>query len=117
MAFTAQEVFEKSLKAVVENNLVFIDEIFAYTPFQKTTYYDRCPDGSEYSEIIKEAILKNKIDMKRGLRAKWYADGNATTEIALYKLLSTDDEHDKLNGNSKPIQSESTIKVTFDREG
>jgi len=42
-------------------------------------------------------INVNKIEKKQGLRKKWYENVNATTQLALYRLLSIPQEHKLLN--------------------
>jgi len=46
---------------------------------------------------IKEAIKKNRVKTKNSLKAKWYRSDNATLQVALYKLISDDDERKKLS--------------------
>ena len=56
--------------------------------------------GLDKVEAVKDALLENKKSIKRGLRNKWYNNNNATTQVALYRLLADDDELTRLN-NSK----------------
>lgn len=51
------------------------------------------------NDILKQALEKNKKIIKRGLRNKWYQNDNATTQVALYKLLADDEELSRLNNN------------------
>jgi hypothetical protein len=41
--------------------------------------------------------------MKNGLRKKWYDNNNATTQIALYRLLATKEENEALSLNKQDI--------------
>lgn len=41
--------------------------------------------------------------MKVGLRRKWYESDNPTTQIALYKLLATDEENIKISSQKTTI--------------
>ena len=56
--------------------------------------------GLDKVESVKNALIENKKGIKRGLRNKWYMNDNATTQVALYRLLADDDELTRLN-NSK----------------
>jgi hypothetical protein len=43
--------------------------------------------------------------MKAKMRSKWYESDNATLQLALYRLTSSNDEHKKLNQNYTDITS------------
>ena len=47
--------------------------------------------------VFKEIIENNKINQKRQLRKKWFDNDNATLQLALYKLIATNDERERLN--------------------
>jgi len=94
MAYETQEMIDLSIKAIKENDLIFIDEIFAYVPFCEKTFTNH-----ELRELpdIKRAIEDNRIKKKVALRKKWYESDNPTVQIALFKLLATPEERDILN--------------------
>jgi len=94
MAYTKEYMIEESLKAIEENSLIFLNEIFAYVPFCSSTFYDH---ELEKSEIIKKAIHDVRVKRKNILRHKWLIDDNPTVQIALYKLLASHEELDILN--------------------
>lgn len=110
MAYNKEAIFEQAKQVTKEKNLVFVEEIVSFLPIGKTAFYDFFPPESDKLNELKEIIEENKVGMKAGLRGKWYTDGNATTEIALYKLLGTDEEAHRLNG-SKQV-TENTTKIT-----
>lgn len=62
----------------------------------RSTFYNNQLDKLD---SIKNAILHNRRNLKRGLRNKWYNSENATTQVALYKLLADEDELSRLNNN------------------
>ena len=45
---------------------------------------------------IKEGLEKNKIEVKNGLRNKWYNGNNPLTQMALYKLIGTEEEYHRI---------------------
>ena len=51
----------------------------------------------QYADFIKEELEKNRVAIKANLRKKWYDSDNATLQIALMKLISTDDERRKIS--------------------
>ena len=97
MKYNKEKLFEQAKKAVVENKLIFIEEIVSFLPCCKTTFYDYFPDGSDELNELKTLIEDNTVSIKSGLRIKWYESENPTLQIALYRLTSRDDEHKKLN--------------------
>ncbi|MGL4558305.1 MAG: hypothetical protein ACRCV5_12425 [Afipia sp.] len=101
--YSNSEIEQIALEIIKREKLVFISELTPLLPISHATFYNR---GLDKSESIKEALAANSLNMKRGLRHRWYAGENATTQIALYKLLGTDEEADRLNG--KPPQNNIT---------
>lgn len=96
MAYTKAELKKKSLEAIKENKLVFIDEIIAYLPCSKATFYNH---KLEQLEELKRLLEANREKMKTKLRKKWYKSGNATLQIALYKLICDSEERRKISMN------------------
>lgn len=94
MAYNKADLEKQALEAIRANNLMFVTDVPAYLPCSMATFYNK---KLEELESIKEALEQNRIKTKNGLRAKWYKNDNATTQIALYKLLANEDELRKLN--------------------
>jgi len=94
MAYKTAELEEKSLEVIQKYNLFFIEDVVCYLPCGKVTFYEH-----KLNELntIKEALDKNKINAKIGLRKKWYKSDNATVQIALYRLICTEDERKALS--------------------
>lgn len=100
MAYKKEELVEQALQAIKDNNLMFVSDVVAYLPCDKATFYRKeCNECNS----IKEALEQNRIKTKNGLRAKWYKSDNATVQIALYKLIGTEEEADRLNGSRQKI--------------
>lgn len=97
MVYDKKKIFNKSKKVIVDENLIFIEEIIKYLPCQKTTFYQMFPIGTDEMNELKEMLNHNKENIKKGLREKWYENDNATTQLALYRLTSTPEEHRLLN--------------------
>ncbi len=94
MAYKTEELLKQAIDAITEHKLIFIDEVVSFMDCSRSTFYEKELDKSD---MLKELILKNKNEMKSGLRKKWYNSDNATVQIVLYKLIGTDDEGDKIN--------------------
>jgi hypothetical protein len=65
-------------------------------PISKQTFYDYFKVDSDELDNIKELLDKNKIDVKNGLRNKWYNGNNPLTQMALYKLIGTEEEYHRI---------------------
>ena len=111
--YSTAELFERAKEIIPKHKLIFVEDVCAYLGINKSTYYRHIPvDSDEFNEL-KELLEKNCIDIKVGLRKKWYDSENATLQMALYKLTSTDVEHRKLNQNYTDVTTkDQEIKTT-----
>lgn len=90
---------QKCIEVINKNKLIFIEDICAMVGVAKSTFYDKFPiTGNDYYDLSK-MLEENKISLKVSLRKKWFDSDNATTQMALYKLCSTPEEHKKLQQN------------------
>lgn len=90
------ELFEQALKIAKDKRLIFVEEVIAYLPISKPTFYEYYPKDSNGFNELKRVINDNKIDIKQKLRKKWYESDNATLQMALYKLTAREEERKKL---------------------
>ena len=97
MAYDKNEIFEKAKEKIIEHSLYFIEDVVAFLPIRKQTFYDYFPIDSDRMDDIKELLNNNKISTKVKLRKK-LEDGDKAAEIlALYKLIATEDERRALS--------------------
>ena len=108
MAYKKADLEKQSLKAIKDNNLMFVTDVPAYLPCSTATFYNK---ELEKVEAIKQALEQNRVKTKNGLRAKWYKSDNATVQIALYKLIGTDEEAQRLNGSRQQIEHSFNDKI------
>lgn len=114
------KIYNESLKVISENNLFFIEDIIAFLPCSKPTFYDYFPPDSNELNNIKDKLDENKIKTKSSIRAKLFKSQKAGELLALYRLIATPEEHKKLNQsyndnnniNTGPIE----IRVIDDTE-
>lgn len=97
MAYDTIKLFEQAKKAIKENNLFFIEDIIAFIPCSKPTFYEHFPVDSNELNTLKELLEENKIKTKSGIRAKLWKSNKAAELLALYRLIATPEEHMKLN--------------------
>ena len=93
MAYKKEDMIKQCLKAIQENKLVFINEIPAFVPFNRATFYNHELDKLD---SIKNELEKNRIQIKSSLRAKWYKSTSPVLQIALYRLIATEQEYERL---------------------
>lgn len=94
MAYKINDLIEQSVNAIKEHRLFFIEDIVAYLPCDKSTFYKH---KLHENDTIKDALHKVKTEIKVSMRSKWYKSENATLQISLMKLISTDEELRKLS--------------------
>ena len=59
------KLFEQALQIAKDKRLIFIDEIVAYLPISRETFYTYWPLGSDNLDKIKRVINDNKIEIKQ----------------------------------------------------
>jgi len=107
--FNTDELFEQAMIAIIEHGLIFKADISAYLGISTSTFYEHFPQFSEHLKAFEQALLKNKIDLKVGLRKKWRDSENATLQLALYKLVCTHEERQALSMNQAFPEQEKTF--------
>ena len=105
MAYDKGKIFEQAKEAIQKNNLFFIEDIVAFLPISKKTYYEYFPLESDESNELKEMLELNKIKTKSAIRAKLYKGEKAAELLALYRLICTNEERQMLNQNYIDITS------------
>ncbi len=97
MAYDRKKIFEQAKTAIKENNLFFIEDIIAFIPCNKDTFYRFFPKGSDEYDTLKRLLEDNKVRTKSSIRAKLFKSQKAAELLALYRLICTPEEHQKLN--------------------
>ena len=108
--YDREAIFEKCKEVIEQNRLFFIEDVIAFLPISKPTFYVYFPMESYELNTLKEMINKNKVLTKTEMRSRWYQSDNPTLQIALYKTICSDDErkmlstnHTDITTNGKPI--------------
>lgn len=99
MAVNIKDLEEKALKLLEKNRDIYFFTDLAMELGYNRQYLYEVGFSPDKNDTLKEALDNNKKYIKRGLRNKWYKNDNATTQVALYKLLADDDELARLNNN------------------
>ena len=97
MAFDRDKLYQQAQTAITENNLFFIEDVVAFIPCSKPTFYEYFPTGSDELNNLRELLEQNKIKTKSSIRAKLYKSPKAAELLALYRLICTPEERLMLN--------------------
>ena len=99
MAYNTEDLFNTAIEQIKKNKLFFIEDIIAFLPCRKSTFYEHFPNDSDYYKRMFEELELNRTELKVSMRSKWYKSESATLQLALMKLISTDEERRKLSIN------------------
>ena len=105
MAYDKGEIFEQAKEAIKKNNLFFIEDIVAFIPCNKDTFYRFFPTESDEYDNLKGLLDENKVKTKSAIRAKLFKGEKAAELLALYRLICTNEERQMLNQNYIDITS------------
>jgi len=105
MAYDKTKIFEQAKEAIIKHKLFFIDDIVAFLPCSRSTFYEWQMDKSDE---LKELLHLNRTSLKVSMRSKWYTSNAPALQMALMKLIATPEELKKLS--MQYIESENTNK-------
>jgi hypothetical protein len=119
MAYNRNKIFEQAKEVIVKHKLFFVDDIVAFLPIHKATFYEFFPPESEQSDELKGLLETNRTTLKVSMRSKWYTSNAPALQMALMKLIASPEELRKLSMNhqvteevEKPIFKELDLDVT-----
>ena len=111
MAYDRVKVFEQAKEVIVKHKLFFVDDIVAFLPCSKQTFYDFFPVNSDQLDELKALLETNRTTLKVSMRSKWYTSNAPALQMALMKLIATPEELRKLSMNHQV--TEETEKPIF----
>jgi len=97
VAYSKAKLFQQAKEQIQKNNLFSIEDVVAFMPCAKPTFYKYFPKESNELNDLKELLEHNKIRTKAAIRAKLFKSEKASELLALYRLIATTDEHQRLN--------------------
>jgi hypothetical protein len=110
MAYDREKIYQQAEEAIKKNNLFFIEDIVAFLPCSKPTFYDFFPLDSNELNTLKDLLDDNKVKTKSSIRAKLWKSNKASELLALYRLIATPDEHRLLNQTYLETKNTHTVK-------
>jgi hypothetical protein len=109
MAYDKSKLYEQAIDLIEKQKLFFMEDVVALLPCARSTFYEIFSNDSDKMDTLKESLEKNKVDIKIGLRKKWYNSTNPLTQMALYKLVGTEEEYHRIA--STKTESKQSITV------
>lgn len=105
MAYDKKKIYEQAKEVIVKHKLFFIDDIVAFLPIAKSTFYEW---KLEQSEELKELLEQNRVELKVSMRSKWYKSNSPALQMALMKLIANKDELRRLSMQYQNVEQHQT---------
>jgi hypothetical protein len=110
MAHNKEKIYKQAMEAIKEKNLITIEDVVSHLPISKPTFYKYFkPESNEFNALKKEVEF-NQLNLKLELRKRWSISDNFPAQVALYKLICTDEERKKLSMSYHEVNAEITEK-------
>jgi hypothetical protein len=119
MAYDKSKIFKQAKEMIVKHKLFFIEDIVAFLPCDKTTFYSFFKVESNELNELKGLLETNRTELKVSLRSKWYKSNAPALQMALMKLIATPDELKKLSMQYVESENKNTnfdISNIYDKE-
>ena len=110
MAYDRKKIFEQAKEMIVKHKLFFVEDIVAFLPCSKQTFYDFFPVESDELDTLKTLLEVNRTTLKVSMRSKWYTSNAPALQMALMKLIATPEELRKLSMQFIESENTNTIK-------
>jgi len=121
MAYDKTKIFEQAKEVIVKHKLFFVEDIVAFLPISKPTFYEYYPIDSNEINELKGLLDTNRTELKVSMRSKWYKSNAPALQMALMKLIATPEElrklsmqHQAVEEYEKPIFNKIDLDVTED---
>ena len=105
MSYKKNNLYRQAMQAVEERNLFFIEDIVAFLPCDKSTFYRHFPPESDEYNAIRHALETNKVRTKSAIRHRLFNMENPTAQLALYRMIATQEERDAIVMTKSDITS------------
>jgi hypothetical protein len=104
MAYDKVKIFEQAKEVIVKHKLFFVEDIVAFLPIAKKTFYEYFPIESDESNELKELLETNRVELKVSMRSKWYKSNAPALQMALMKLIANPEELRKLSMTHQAVE-------------
>ena len=99
---TKEQLIKDSLKAIDKNKLFFVTDVAPMIGISVSRFYQL---ELEKVELIKDALVENRVKIKSSMRKKWYDSDQPSLQIGLYKLIGDEEEYHRLANTKIDITS------------
>lgn len=109
------EHYEKEILEIIKaKNIFTIEMIFTfYSGISRSQFYEL---NLNKSDTIKNALDDNKNRTKHSMLSNWYKSNNPLLQIALYKVIATEEEYHRV-ASTKTENKNINIDEPFDLRG
>ena len=97
MAYNTEDLLKTALEAIDKHKLFFIEDIIAFLPCHKSTFYEHFLNECDNYKRMFDELEKNRIELKVSMRSKWYKSNAPALQMALMKLIASPDELKRLS--------------------
>lgn len=115
MAYDRKKIFEQAKEVIVKHKLFFIEDIVAFLPISKKTFYEFFPVESNECNELKGLMETQRTELKVKMRSKWYQSNAPALQMALMKLIASPEELKRLSmtytDNETKIQGGLNVNV------
>ena len=95
--YKTEDLLKTAKEAIIKNRLIFIEDIIAFLPCHKSTFYEHFPNESDNYKTMFDMLETNRTELKVSMRSKWYKSNAPALQMALMKLIATPEELKKLS--------------------
>jgi len=113
MAYNKEKIYLEALDICQKKKLFYIEQVVAFLPIAKKTFYEWFPIDSNECNAIKEILDTNKIEVSSALMRKWYESDNATLQMGLMKMIGTDEIRKALSTNWNENNNSGNITINW----
>ena len=108
--YKTEDLLKTAKEAIIKNRLIFIEDIIAFLPCHKSTFYEHFPNESDNYKTMFDMLETNRTTLKVSMRSKWYTSNAPALQMALMKLIATPEELRKLSMQFVESENTNTIK-------
>ena len=117
--YKTEDLLKTAKEAIIKNRLIFIEDIIAFLPCHKSTFYEHFPTESDNYKTMFDMLETNRTTLKVSMRSKWYTSNAPALQMALMKLIATPEELKKLSMQFIESENKNTnfdISKIYDKE-
>lgn len=105
MAYSKRKLYEQALREIEDRNLFFLEDVISFLPCDRSTFYRKFTQNCDECNNIKRLLENNKVRTKSAIRHRLFNMDNPTAQIALYRMIATQEERDAISMNKTDITS------------